>query len=207
MSNRHVAALLFDFGNVLVNVHFERTFAAWAAATGTDADVLRARFQFDDLYAAHERGEIGAGAYCRHIRRMLDVDIPDEMLLAGWNALIGEPLEGMRELVASLSGKLPLYVFSNTNSVHYAHWGPLFTDLLQPFSRVFCSHELGVRKPDAAAFERVAQEMRVPVNRIAFFDDFEPNVLGARSVGLKAFHVAGAADVAAGLAALGLGSD
>lgn len=199
-----VDALLFDFGGVLVNVHFERTFAAWAAATGESADELMGRFRFDAQLAAYERGEVDAPAYFEHVRRVLDVNVPTDVLLEGWMAMIGEPLDGIADLIASVSSRLPLYVFSNTNAEHYADWGPRFADLLKPFSAIFCSQELGVRKPDAVAFERVAREMNVPLQRIAFFDDFAPNVTGARATGLQAFQVKGTADVLRHLGAVGI---
>lgn len=199
-----VDALLFDFGGVLVSMHFERTFASWAAATGTSADTLMDRFRFDAQLAAYERGEVDAPTYFEHVRRMLAVDVPEAVLREGWMAMIGEPLDGIADLITAVSSKLPLYVFSNTNAEHYSHWGPRFADLLKPFAGVFCSQELGVRKPDAVAFERVSHEMGVPLQRIAFFDDFEPNVTGARAVGLQAYQVRNTADVVRHLDMIGI---
>ena len=166
-----VDALLFDFGGVLVDIDFGRSFAAWARAAGTDTDTIASRWQFGGVNDAYERGEIGFGEYCDHLRAMLEVELPDETLLGGWMELIKEPMPDMRELLAALVGRIPLYVLSNTNREHWAYVGGRFTEFLKPFSGIFCSHELGVRKPDAVVFERVAQEMDVPLHRIAFFDD------------------------------------
>lgn len=199
-----VDALLFDFGGVLVDIDFGRTFAAWARAAGTDTDTIASRWQFGGVNDAYERGEIGFGEYCDHLRAMLEVELPDETLLGGWMELIKEPMPDMRELLAALVGRIPLYVLSNTNREHWAYVGGRFTEFLKPFSGIFCSHELGVRKPDAVVFERVAQEMDVPLHRIAFFDDFEPNVVGARAVGLQAYHVKSTADVVRHLDAIGI---
>lgn len=112
-----VDALLFDLGGVLVDVDLRRTFAAWAAAAGTDANTIAQRWKFGDAHTAYE---------------------------------------------------------------------------------------IGVCKPDRDAFERVAREIGVPLQRIAFFDDFEPNVTGARAAGLEAFHVANTPDVIRALATVGI---
>jgi putative hydrolase of the HAD superfamily len=199
-----VDALLFDFGGVLVDIDFRRTFAAWAVAVGTDADTIGARWHFGGGHNAYEVGEMGFGAYCDHLRAMLEVNLTDDALHEGWMAMIGEPMPGIRELLAALEGQIPLYVLSNTNREHWTYVGERFADLLQPFSGIFCSHELGLRKPDAAAFEHVAREMATPLDRIAFFDDFEPNVTGARAAGLRAFHTTRTSDVLRSLNELGL---
>ncbi len=64
-----------------------------------------------------------------------------------------------------------------------------------PSARSFTSWELGLRKPERAAFERVAREIGVPMERILFFDDTESNVEGARRAGLAAVHVRSPVDV------------
>jgi putative hydrolase of the HAD superfamily len=48
------------------------------------------------------------------------------------------------------------------------------------------SHEAGVRKPDAAAFELAAERIGLTPPECAFVDDFTANVEGARRVGLMA---------------------
>jgi putative hydrolase of the HAD superfamily len=59
---------------------------------------------------------------------------------------------------------------------------------------------MGLRKPERAAFERVARAIGVAPGRILFFDDTEANVAGARAAGFQAVHVRSPEDVAAALA-------
>lgn len=54
------------------------------------------------------------------------------------------------------------------------------------FDHVFCSWHLGVAKPDAEVYGRVCAAMSVEPSDVVFFDDSEPNVVGARAVGLVA---------------------
>ena len=54
---------------------------------------------------------------------------------------------------------------------------------------IFCSHQLGLRKPNPAAFEQVVQRIGIAPSRLAFFDDAPENVHGAREAGLLGFHV------------------
>ena len=68
----------------------------------------------------------------------------------------------------------------------------------------FLSHEIGMLKPDLAAFEHVIQRLDVKPNRIAFFDDLEVNVRSARQVGMKAFVTRGLPEVRERLVGLGV---
>jgi putative hydrolase of the HAD superfamily len=126
--------------------------------------------------------------------------ISDEEMLAGWNAALGEPLPGIESLVARLSREFPLYVFSNTNPAHIAHFTPRYAGLLAVFRKTITSCELGARKPEPEAFARVAKLIGVAPGRILFFDDLEENVAGAREAGLQAYRVASAEQIESVLA-------
>ena len=185
-----VDAMVFDLGGVLVDIDFRRAFAAWGGAAGVPADAIAARFTLDEACCAHERGEIDDAAYFAHLRRSLGLPrLSDEQMLAGWIAIIGEPIPGIEALLQRLAPRVPLYVFSNTNPAHVAHFAPRFQDLLGHFRRMFTSCELGRRKPEVEAFARVAELIGLPPSQLAFFDDVEANVAGARRAGLQAHHV------------------
>ena len=190
-----IEALLLDFGNVVVPVDFGRMTSAWAAAAGRDPAEVAQRFAFDEPYCAYERGEIALGDYFGHLRRRLGVDLPDGELLAGWNAIFLEPEPAMEPLLAELSRRYPLYLFSNTNPEHHAHWAPRYAAMLGYFTAVFTSCGIGARKPEAEAFRHVALAIGADPARIVFFDDLAENVEGAWRAGLQAFVATGAADI------------
>ena len=182
-------ALLFDLGGVLLGLDWDRAFGHWARHAATDAAALRSRYAFDAAYERHERGEIGEAEYYASLRRSLGIDIPDDEFRAGWGAIFtGEVAETTARL-DRLHGLVPLYLFSNTNAAHHRVWGAMMQRTLARFDRVFVSSELGLRKPDRAAFDRIAREIGVPHPRILFFDDTPSNVEGARAAGLQAVHV------------------
>ena len=51
-----IAAILFDLGNVVVEVDFRRTFRHWAGSAGVDEQVFFERWSEDAAYRAHETG-------------------------------------------------------------------------------------------------------------------------------------------------------
>jgi putative hydrolase of the HAD superfamily len=63
---------------------------------------------------------------------------------------------------------------------------------------------MGLRKPDASAYDHVVKRIGVPASRIVFFDDLAENIEGARAVGIHAVHVRSSSDIADALDALGI---
>jgi putative hydrolase of the HAD superfamily len=184
------AALLFDLGGVLLEIDFRRAFAAWGDAAGVPAARIAERFSFDGTYHAYERGEIGEREYFGSLRPKLGLSIPDEEFLAGWNAIFVGPAPGVEAMLARLAERWPLYVFSNTSRAHKLYWQERYSALLGPMKEVYCSCDIGLRKPSPEAYADVCRRVGLPAERIAFFDDLEENVHGARRAGLQAFHVA-----------------
>lgn len=199
-----IEALLFDLGNVLVEFDFERAFAQWAARSGVPLAEIRRRFRMDDFYERHERGEIGASEYFDSLRESLVLDLADEDLEEGWDSIFIREIPGVRALLRSLEGRVPLYVFSNTNLNHHRVWSAQFADMLRSFDRVFVSHELGKRKPTPEAFHAVSQAIDIPPEHILFFDDGVANVAGALAIGMQAVHVGSVGDIESAIRRCGL---
>jgi glucose-1-phosphatase len=184
-----IEALLFDLGGVVIEIDFGRALQAWADAAGVPASRIGASFSLDTGYEAHERGEIDAPGYCAHLRETLGLMLSDEHLLAGWNQIFVGELPEIGALLASLEGRIPLYAFSNTNVAHRAFWQARYATVLDPFSEIFCSCDLGLRKPSPAAFREVGRRIGIAPARILFFDDHAQNVRGAHAAGLRAHEV------------------
>ncbi len=198
-------ALLFDLGRVVLDIDFSKTLACWAGHAGCDPQAFAGRFSSrDEIYLRHETGEISDAEFFAGLRAVLGVEISDAQFLEGWNAIFAGEMPGIAEQLARAAKRLPLYAFSNTNSAHVEHFSAAYADLLGHFREMFLSSNIGMRKPDARAFDHVVKAIGVPAGRIVFFDDLAENIEGARARGLTAVHVASSDDVAAALAALGI---
>jgi putative hydrolase of the HAD superfamily len=197
-------ALLFDLGRVVINIDFTKVLACWAGHAGREAADLAARFKGDEIYFDHERGKISDEGFFDNLRRLLGIAITDEQFLEGWNSIFAGEIEGIVPLLDRASQHLPLYAFSNTNRAHMATFTREYAEVLKPFREIYLSSTIGLRKPDAEAFDHVVNAMGVPASRIVFFDDLAENIVGARARGLKAIHVTSTADIANALTALGI---
>ena len=197
-------ALLFDLGRVVLDIDFNKTLSCWAGHAGCEPAQLVGRFVRDDIYQRHERGEIDDAEFFASLRTSLGVGLSDAQFLEGWNAVFAGEMPGIAPLLKRAAERLPLYAFSNTNSAHVEHFSQAYAGVLGHFREIFLSSSIGLRKPDAAAYDHVVKAIGVPAPRIVFFDDLAENIEGARARGLTAVHVTSPEDVTAALAALGI---
>jgi putative hydrolase of the HAD superfamily len=197
-------ALLFDLGRVVLAIDFDKAIACWADHAGCAPDDIVKRFVRTEAYRDHEVGKISDADYFESLRAELGIGISDAQFLEGWNAIFAGEMPDIAPLLARASKSLPLYVFSNTNNAHVEYFSLKYADLLGHFREIFLSSAIGLRKPDAAAYDHVVKAIGVPASRIVFFDDLAENVEGARARGLNAVQVTSSDDVADALAALGI---
>jgi putative hydrolase of the HAD superfamily len=134
----------------------------------------------------------------------MGITLSDAQFLEGWNAIFAGEMPGIAALLARAAKRLPLYAFSNTNNAHVEYFPLVYAGVLGHFREMFLSSSIGLRKPDAAAYDHVVRAIGVPAGRIVFFDDLAENVEGARARGLSAVHVRSPDDVARALAELGI---
>ena len=198
-----VKALLFDLGGVVFAFDFAHALAHWAPLSSLPAEDLSQAFSHDEDYQRHERGELSSSQYFDTLRRKLGLTASDAQIEAGWNAIFRDEISATLDAIDAARRFLPCYAFSNTNKSHHAAWRAAYPRIEQTFDHVFASSDIGLRKPERAAFEHVCREIGLPPQALLFFDDLEENVAGARACGLQAVQVRSPEDVRAALRELG----
>lgn len=195
---------MFDLGGVVIEVDFGRCVARWATSAGHAFEDIATRFCFDAAYEDHERGVLDRAAYFVHLRRTLAVELDDNELLDGWNDIyLGADAE-VCGLLTRAQFEFPLYAFTNSNPSHRAVWSERFANVLELFTSIFVSSDLGQRKPDRGAFDAISSLIGVSPSSILFFDDSAENVAGALDAGLHAVHASSTDAVRTALAHLGV---
>ncbi len=195
-------AVLFDLGNVILELDVRRVFAHWADLSGESTDTLITRWVLDEAYRRHETGQLDFHDYAAHLSRMLDIELPASGWQAGWNALFRGPYADVTARLPSLSARLPCFCFTNTNPTHQAQWQRDYPDAIKGFRKIYVSSEIGRRKPDPESYRWVASDMGFAPGEIHFIDDSQANVDGAISAGMRATRVRSEADVVAAMDAL-----
>ncbi len=99
---------------------------------------------------------------------------------------------------------VPCYVLTNTNATHKKRWATLYPDVVAAFDRIFASHEIGLRKPERAAFDYVCLATGLNPRSVLYFDDSPANIEAGSGAGLQSVLVRSPEDVAKSLQAIGM---
>lgn len=186
-----VEAVVFDYGGVLTTP-VRDSIAAWLDADGIDPQsfsrTLKAwlsrdapagtpvhRLETGELSAA-EFGSLLAAELVRHDGDPVAAEGIVDRLFAGMRT---DPV--MFDLVAELRG-LGLRTALLSNS-----WGNTYARerIAAVFDEVVISGKVGLRKPQPEIYRLVLEGIGVRPEHAVFVDDAEPNLAGARAVGLR----------------------
>ena len=200
--------VLFDLGGVIIELHTAHTYAALTALAGSRSAYQQAMAQWNEqnLFNDFEVGAISAAAFLEGLQAALPAPTTQAQLTMAWNAMLHAIPASAIQLLAQLRAQgFGVYLLSNTNSIHLLDFRAIvlaqhgIADFDALFDGAYYSHLIGARKPDAEAFQRVADAAGIEPSETLFIDDNAPNLVGARAVGMHTLHHPANTDIAAHL--------
>ena len=185
--------IIFDLGNVLLNLDFDASIEAFKKLGINDKVVDKKQAYSDPVFYELETGQISAAGFRKRIREILNnPDATDEQIDNAWTAMILDIPAERVQTVQKLRNNFNVYLFSNTNEIHIKKLHTQFKlqhgiDFPSLFLKDYYSHEIHDRKPDLSSYQKVIELSGVNPDETLFVDDLEKNILGAQKAGLKTF--------------------
>ena len=96
---------------------------------------------------------------------------------------------GIKELLIKLRSNFRLVALTNTNVIHSKIWKTKFADTLKNFEKVFSSHEIRTRKPEATSYQTVLDYLSLKPQQTLFLDDNEEYINAAKKLGINTILV------------------
>jgi len=185
--------VLFDVGNVLLSLRpWQEVFAAaGGVVSGKEAASTLDAFLETGLLDRFERGMLDIPAFCQALRGSFGVSLDDDAICASYLLLLGDPVEGMVELIRELKERgVRVAGLSDTSTIHLPALACYAA--VQELERLVASCEIGHCKPEVDAFVVALDQLQVSAGDVFFTDDKEENVEGARRAGLRGSVFGGA---------------
>ena len=198
-----IRTLLFDLGNVLVGLDFDRAYRAVAEVTAHAPDEVRRRLFESRLADVYEEGAITSEEFHRRCCRTLEMEMVYDQFATVWGDMFAERPLLDEDFLAALGRRYRMAVVSNTNELHFQWLRERFR-LLDHFETLVLSYEVGAAKPAPAIYQAALERTGSRPEECFFTDDREENVLGARALGINAALFTGQRDLEKGLAARGV---
>lgn len=180
--------IIFDLGNVLVNVEYER-FRQKIYQNGVSEEKYNNFFRGAEYrILGYEAGELSTGEFTARCINELGLKMTDDEFAFAFNDMFSE-ITAMCGLVRRLSGegRYNLFLLSNTSPLHFEHirQGYGFVNLLHDFA---LSYELKALKPDAVIYERAISYLGIKPEESLFIDDLKENCEAAEKFGITTIN-------------------
>ena len=188
-----VRNIIFDLGNVLLNLDFDATINGFRQLGMNDKVVNRQQAYADPVFYDLEVGRITPEAFRARVRAIVNNnEATDQQIDDAWCAMILDIPAFRVEVVKELGKKFNVYLFSNTNIIHISKLHRQFKaehgiDFHSLFVKDYYSHELHERKPDLTSYKKMIEHSGINPAESLFIDDLEKNIRGAQDAGLKTF--------------------
>lgn len=178
--------IIFDLGNVLVNIHPRETMQALALRCGKDVSEIQSLF-LSEAHNGFMDGSLTPEQFHRNFSEEYRCNISFDEFITTWNRLIGTAKEGIDEIVEQLAANFTLAVCSNTDPLHW-EIARQTLPFLNRFDHYFLSFEMQRLKPDPLMFQRVLSSLKAGAEQCVFIDDTEENILRAKALGFRVIH-------------------
>ncbi len=188
--------IIFDYGNVIFMLDFMKSQRAWEEIGISNSNEFYGHRVQDPIFTAFEDGSATAEEFRAYIRQKIgNPGLTDAQIDSAWNGLLVGVTPGNHELLLSLKPKYRTFLLSNINPIHYDY----IMDYLQKefgftgndhlFEKVYYSHLVGKRKPNAEIFEQVLNENSLDPAETLFIDDSPQHIEGAKALGIQTIYL------------------
>lgn len=191
-----VKNLVFDLGGVILDLSVDHTLEYFSRLSKMPKERVQEIYISTPGFLQYEKGEIDDRAFRNFVRETFSTTAEDAVIDDCWNAMLRGIPSVKLDLLIRLQGEFRVFLLSNTNAIHLEH----INEFMLPkdrqmksldgyFHKAYYSHRMGKRKPDAEIFEQVLEENNLIPEQTLFLDDYDINIEGAKSLGIKTVHV------------------
>lgn len=189
----NIKNLIFDLGNVILNIDTKLSEKAFAQYGMNDFEKLYTLASQNELFDRLEVGSITENEFYDEFRRVTDCKLDNKTLEQCWDALIMDFPAARIEMLKHLKaeGKYRTFILSNTNIIHYRFYTALLkrtrgVDGLESLvEHAYFSHEIGLKKPNRDIFDYVVANSHIKPEESIFIDDNEANIKAANALGFN----------------------
>ena len=183
----NIKNIIFDLGIVLLDLDFEKAKSKFEKLGMKDMDRYYSIFDANSFFHNFETGKISEEDFIHELKHHLPNGVSNKDIYEAWNAIIAGFPTYKIDILKNLYQKYRIFLMSNTNMIHARKYEAQFQkqagiSIHEIFEKVYYSHDMGLRKPDAKIFEIILKNHQLKAEETLFIDDIEANLVPARSL-------------------------
>jgi putative hydrolase of the HAD superfamily len=189
-----VNTLLFDLGNVIINLndehHWWKEVFSGIFRQGTIVSLYQEGF-----FQEYESGRLSNEDFLNTLSTYLEKGYTTDDIIHRWIALLGDIPEHRFRSLMQYTGQYRVMLLSNTNHIHLnfiqqeteSRYGRnLFNEI---FEKQYYSHHLNAVKPEERIYRLVLEDAGLKGEEVVFLDDKPENLKAAELLGIRTVHV------------------
>ena len=196
---KNIKTIIFDLGAVLLNINYQLTIIEFAKFGVKNVDSFYSKKVQKNLFNEIETGKISVDSFLKSLQKETENASTNEVRNT-WNSMLLDLPKERIELLKKLKQDFPIYLLSNTNSIHISEFRKKlgetkYQEFYNLFDKVYYSHEIGFRKPNKEAFQLILDENNLKANEVLFIDDSPQHIEGANKLGIQTHHLSDTEEV------------
>jgi putative hydrolase of the HAD superfamily len=179
---------IFDLGNVLVKLAYERVMEAICNDADCSRDELVQIMEEPGGYRDLERGDVTFDEFYAFMKERIGYRGSLHRFRAVWGNFFDGPIEGIEELLDRVRERYKVAFLSNSNEVHEVVIPEEFSVLFRKDDLFVFSHRFRTAKPDPEIYLQALNMIGAEAHEVVYVDDLLENVTAARNLGIRAYQ-------------------
>ena len=192
---KNVKHIIFDLGNVILDIDYQLTVDAFGKLGVADFASHFSKQKQSSFMDDFEMGKVSQYEFIDYAMQFCKEGTTAEDVIDAWNALLLDIPIRRLQILQQLQLDYDMYLLSNTNIIHEEAYNKTvkeicgYENLNFFFDKVYLSHRIGKRKPNADAFEIILKENNLLPEHTLFIDDSIQHIEAANALGLQTIHM------------------
>lgn len=187
----NIKNIIFDYGNVIFEINFERTQNALLQLGIADPGKFYGHKNQNPIFDNFEMAGASPAEFRAEIRKAANNEqLTDHEIDSAWNSLLIGVSANNHDVLLDVKAKYRTFLLSNNNEIHY-NW--IIKHIQEKyginnydnfFEKAYFSQLMKLRKPNVNIFEQVIKENNLNPAETLFIDDSPQHIEGAKKAGL-----------------------
>jgi len=196
---KNIKAIVFDLGGVILNIDYQNTIQKFKLLGVKNTEDFYSKKSQSNLFNQFEKGEISKKKFFAELQQKAPLSSTKELKDA-WNSMLLDLPSKRIDILKKISLNYSIFLLSNTNNIHISKFKQKigktrYNEFYELFSKVYYSHEIGMRKPESRVFKLVLTENNLSSSEVLFIDDSIQHIESAQKLGIKTYHLSNNEDI------------
>jgi len=191
MLQKNIKNIIFDYGNMIINLSIDATYQAFKKLGTDDFANEWEAINNSNLFPKYERGDISTIEFREILKTALPKTVKNEEIDWAWNQILKDMPYRRIELLKNIRTNYKTFLLSNSNEIHFLQYSKSLLkefgidNFNHLFDKAYFSFKENLLKPEAEFYKKTLKDNNLKPEETLFIDDMEQNTIAASNQQIK----------------------